>query len=164
MCDPPKFSPLFFHSITPFVRLSLYSLPVSVVCGKSFFAGVSHKIQNRYDGYGGVTMSRILAIGLPCLLWLALLVLVAKRHYRKNLYFFLVSASLLLGIWQLTQSQATNFLWEVLFCAVIVAALVAGLLISNEHDLIMAHYWHWLARVLVLATTWWWLAAIFLTR
>ncbi|MCI1985997.1 MAG: hypothetical protein LKJ69_04290 [Lactobacillus sp.] len=109
-------------------------------------------------------MSRILAIGLPCLLWVALLTLVAKTHYRKNFFFFFVSASLLVATWQLTQIRAANYLWVVLLCAVGVAALVALLLITSEHDLILSRYWHWLARLLVLATTWWWLAAIFLTR
>ncbi|WP_390408288.1 hypothetical protein [Lacticaseibacillus jixiensis] len=107
---------------------------------------------------------RLLWIILPVSLWLILLVLVAKVHYQRNLFYTFMSIVSLVAIWQLTQRSLTNYLWVVLFSAVIVAMLTAFLQLAQLGDLLFHRYFHQLARIMVLATTCWWLGAIYLTK
>lgn len=107
---------------------------------------------------------RLLWIILPVSLWLILLVLVTKVHYQRNLFYTFMSIVSLVAIWQLTQRSLTNYLWVVLFSAVIVAMLTAFLQLAQLGDLLFHRYFHQLARIMVLATTCWWLGAIYLTK
>ena len=109
-------------------------------------------------------MIRIAAIVVPVVVWLGLLGLIGKYHYRKNFFFFLLTGINLLAIWQLMLPIDGNYLWMVLLAASVVGALVAWLEVLAVHDLLFRRYWHRLCRVLVLATTCWWLAAIYFSR
>ncbi|WP_461213498.1 hypothetical protein [Lacticaseibacillus sp. GG6-2] len=109
-------------------------------------------------------MIRILAISIPIVLWGLLLVLISKAHYRKDFCFFLLTFINFVAIWQLTQFTAGDYLWWVLLAAAVSGGLVAWLVIIDEHDLLFRRYWHWLSRVLTIASTCWWLAAIFFSK
>ncbi|MFD1430919.1 hypothetical protein [Lacticaseibacillus mingshuiensis] len=105
----------------------------------------------------------VVAYAVPLVMLVVLGGLVLRSHYSRNFFYFLAILLDLIAIGVITASKAPNYLFVVLFCAVLVAILVVCLLLVRDGDLLFTTYWAWLARLLAAAATIWWVCAILLT-
>ncbi|EGF34774.1 hypothetical protein AAULR_09615, partial [Lacticaseibacillus rhamnosus MTCC 5462] len=54
--------------------------------------------------------------------------------------------------------QKSEFIWVILFTAMVIALILVVWQVIREYDLIIHRYWRMLTRILSLATTCWWLS------
>ena len=87
----------------------------------------------------------LLALGLPILVWLLVVAAVVYFDFHGGSWFFLL-----------------NFIWVILFTAMVIALILVVWQVIREYDLIIHRYWRMLTRILSLATTCWWLSGIFI--
>ena len=104
----------------------------------------------------------LLALGLPILVWLLVVAAVVYFDFHGGSWFFLLTMVNLWAIFELTFTKSPNFIWVILFTAMVIALILVVWQVIREYDLIIHRYWRMLTRILSLATTCWWLSGIFI--
>ena len=104
----------------------------------------------------------LLALGLPILVWLLVVAAVVYFDFHGGSWFFLLTMVNLWAIFEFTFTKSPNFIWVILFTAMVIALILVVWQVIREYDLIIHRYWRMLTRILSLETTCWWLSGIFI--
>ncbi|WP_424320648.1 DUF3397 domain-containing protein [Lacticaseibacillus chiayiensis] len=102
----------------------------------------------------------LLALGLPILVWFVVVAAVVYFNFHGGSWFLLLTLVNFGAIFQLTFAKAPNFIWVLLFTAMVIALILVIWQVVREYDLIIYRYWRMLTRILSLATTCWWFGGI----